>query len=83
MPTKKQAAPLVWTPAEMGRKGGQAKVSKGIGKLSKKRRREIAMLSVAARRRKADARTREATDDKRSRRKAPHVAANAGRVEVA
>jgi len=80
MPTKPKPDPVVWTPAEMGRKGGQAKVSKGIGKLSKKRRREIAMLSVEARRRKANERTAEAG---RGRRKAPHAAANTRRMEVA
>lgn len=48
--TKEQRAVM----AEMGRKGGQATVSKGIGKLTKKRRKEIARIGVAARRKKSE-----------------------------
>jgi hypothetical protein len=40
---------------EMASRGGKAKVTKGIGTLSEKERREIAMKGVAARRKKASA----------------------------
>lgn len=39
--------------ASIGSKGGQAKVTKGVGALSKARRKEIARKGVEARRKKA------------------------------
>jgi hypothetical protein len=47
------------TAAEMGQVGGKAKVKKGMAMLTPKRRREIALAGVAARRRKREARARE------------------------
>jgi hypothetical protein len=47
MPKKNPAA------VALGRLGGAAKVPKGTAKLSKEKRREIALAGVAARRKKA------------------------------
>jgi hypothetical protein len=83
MRIKTQSEPIVWTPATMGRKGGSAKVSKGLGKLSKKRRREIAQLSVEARRRKQDERGRTSVKHEGSGERITSQSANARRLEVA